>query len=72
MRKRLQYVALFFDAARSTSSEVIDFDEFMSSTSGHSTATMRYFFIDTARKESVQVALLQIHCEDGAILLMPR
>ena len=40
VRKRLQQVALFHDAAHFTSSEVIDFDEFMSSTSGHSTATM--------------------------------
>ena len=42
-RKRLKQVALFFDAAHSTSSEVIDFDEFMRSTSGHSTATMMYW-----------------------------
>ena len=68
MRKRLQQVALFFDAAHSTSSEVIDFDEFMSSTSGHSTPTMMYWMkkttnaiYDTGRKESVQVALLQTH-----------
>ena len=40
VRKRLKQVALFFDAAHSTSSEVIHFDEFMSSTSGHSTATI--------------------------------
>ena len=39
-RKRLQQVALFCDAAHFTSSEGIDFDEFMSSTSGHSTTTM--------------------------------
>ena len=77
MRKRLQQVALFFDAAHSTSSEGIDFDEFTSSTSGHSTATMRYWMkkttnaiSDTGRKESVQVALLQIHSEDGAYLLV--
>ena len=62
MRKRLKRVALFFDAVHSTSSEVIDFDEFMSSTGGHSTATMM------CRKESVQVALLQTHGEDGAYL----
>ena len=62
MRKRLKRVALFLDAAHSTSSEVIDFDEFMSSTGGHSTATMM------CRKESVQVALLQTHGEDGAYL----
>ena len=73
--KRLQQVALFFDAAHSTSSEVIGFHEFMRSTSGHSTATMRYWMkkttnaiCDTGRKESVQVALLQIHGGDGAYL----
>ena len=77
MRKRLQQVALFFDAAHSTSSEAIDFDEFMSSTSGHSTATVTYWMkkttnaiSDTGRKESVQVALLQTHGEDGAYLSM--
>ena len=77
VRKRLQHVALFFDAAHSTSSEVIDFDEFMSSTSGHSTATVRYWMkkttnaiSDTGKKESVQVALLQIHGEDGAFCLL--
>ena len=75
MRKRLQQVALFFDAAHYTSSEVIDFDEFMSSTSGHSTATMMFWMkqttnaiSDNGRKESVQVALLQTHGEDGAHL----
>ena len=77
MRKRLKQVAMFFDAAHSTSSEVIDFDEFMSSTSGHSTATMMYWMkkttnaiSDTGTKETVQVALLQTHGEDGASLLM--
>ena len=77
VRKRLQQVALFFGAAHSTSSEVIDFDEFMSFTSGHSTATMMYWMkkttnaiSDIGRKESVQVALLQTHGEDGAYLLM--
>ena len=77
VRKRLQQVALFFDAAHSTSSEVIDFDEFMSSTSGHSTPTMMYWMkkttnaiYDTGRKESVQVALLQTHGEECAYLLM--
>ena len=66
MIKRLQQVALFCGAAHFTSSEGIDFDEFMSSTSGHSTATMMYWMkkttnamSDTGRKESVQVALLQ-------------
>ena len=75
----IQKVALFFDAAHSTSSEGIDFDEFMSSTSGHSNATMMYWMkkttnaiSDTARKESVQVALLQTHGEDGASLLLLR
>ena len=61
------------------SSEGIDFDEFTSSTSGHSTATMMCWMkkttnamSDTGRKESVQVALLQTHGEDGASLLMLR
>ena len=79
MRKRLQQVALFCDAAHFTSSEEIDFDEFMSSTNGHSTATMMYWMkkttdaiSDTVRKESVQVALLQTHGEDGASLLLIR
>ena len=70
---------VFCDAAYFTSSEVLDFDEFMSSTSGHSTATMMYWMkkttnviSDTGRKESVQVALLQTHGEDGASLLMLR
>ena len=73
MRKRLKQVALFFDAAPSTSSEVVDIDEFMRSTSGQSTATMMFWMktttnaiSDTGRKESVQVALLQAHGEDGA------
>ena len=44
---------LFFDAAHSMSSEVIDFDAAIS---------------DTGRKESVQVALLRTHGEDGAYL----
>ena len=77
VRKRLQHIALFFDAAHFTSSEVIDFDEFMSSTSGHSTATMMYWMkkttnaiSDTGRRESVHVALLQTHGKDGACLLM--
>ena len=77
MRKRLQQIALFFDAAHSTSSEEIDFDEIISSTSGHSTATMMYWMkkttnviSETGRRESVQVALLQTHGEDGAYLLM--
>ena len=79
MRKRLQQVALFCDAAHFTSSEGIDFDEFMSSTSGHSTATMMCWMkkttnaiSDTGRKESVQVALLQTHGEEGASLLILR
>ena len=51
----------------------------MSSTSDRSTATMvcwmkktTHAISDTARKESVQVALLQTHGEDGASLLMLR
>ena len=57
--------------------ELIDFGEFMSSTSGHSTATMMCWMkkttdaiSDTVRKESVQVALLQTHGEDGASVLL--
>ena len=48
----------------------------MSSTSVHSTATMKYWkkktnaISDTGRKELVQVALLQIQGEDGAYLLV--
>ena len=51
----------------------------LSSTRNRSAATMMYWIqkttdaiSDTARKESVQVALLQTHGEDGAILLMLR
>ena len=80
MSKRLQQVSLFCDAAQFASSEVLDFDEFMTSTSGHSTATMMYWnkkkttnaISDTGRKESVRVALLQTHDEDGAYLFMLR
>ena len=75
VRKLLKQVALFRDAAHFMSSEVLDFDEFMSCTSGHSTATMMCWMkkttdaiSDTGRKESVQVALLQIHGGDGAYL----
>ena len=52
---------------------------FMSSTKNRSIATMMCWMkkttdaiSDTARKESVQVALLQTHGEDGASLLMLR
>ena len=64
MSKRLQQVALFFDAAHSTSSEVIDFDEFLSSTN---VIPLTPYVLDeeddeclsdTGTKESVQVALL--------------
>ena len=68
MRKRLQQVALFCDVMN-----------FMSSTSDRPTATMMCWMkkttdaiSDTARKESVQVVLLQTHGEDGASLLMLR
>ena len=51
----------------------------MSSTSDRSTATMMCWMkrtmnaiSDTARKESVQVALLHTHGEDGASLFMLR
>ena len=79
VRKRLQQVDLFFEAAHIMSSEVIDILQFMSSTRGQSTATMMCWMkkttnavTDTARKDSVQVALLQTHGEDGASLLMLR
>ena len=51
---------------------------FLSSTSGHSTAPMMCWMkktnaiSDTGRKESVQVAILQTHGEDGASLLLLR
>ena len=77
--KPLQQVALFCDAAHFTSSEVFDFDELMSSTNGHFTATMMCWkkkttnaISDTGRLESVRVALLQTHGEDGASFLMFR
>ena len=79
MIKPLQQVALFCAAAHFTSSEVFDFDEIMSSTNGHFTATMMCWMkkttnaiSDTGRMESVRVALLQTHNEDGASLLMLR
>ena len=57
------------------SSEVIDNLYFMSSTSVHSTATMRCWMkkttnatFDIDKEELVQVALLQIHGGDGAYL----
>ena len=72
-------VAPFYDAAHFTSSEVLDVNDFMSSTRNRSTATMMCWMkkttdaiSDTARKESVQVAPLQIHGEDDAILLILR
>ena len=75
MSERPKQVSLFFDIAHSMSSEVNDNLEFMSSTSVHSTATMMYWMkkttnaiSDTGRKESVHVALLQIHGGDGAHL----
>ena len=68
-------VSLFFAAAHSMSSEVSGFRWFMSSTSVHSTATMRYWMKRTTnavlgidKEELVQVALLQIHGGDGAYL----
>ena len=79
MRKPLQQVALFCDAAHVASSEVLEFDEFYELHHGHSTATMiccmkktTNAISDTAREESVQVVLLQTHGEDGASLLMLR
>ena len=60
--------------------DVLDFFLiFLSSTRNRSTATKMCWMkmttdaiSDTARKESVQVALLQTQGEDGAILLMLR
>ena len=71
MSERPNQVSLFFEAAHSMSSEVIDILYFMSSTSVHSTATMKkttnaIFGID--KEELVQVALLQSHGGDGAYL----
>ena len=76
MSEHPKQVSLFFEAAHCMSSEVIDFDEFMSSTSAHFTATMRYWMkkttnatFDIDKSELVQVAPLQIHGGDGAYLL---
>ena len=71
MSERPNQVSLFFEAAHSMSSEAIDILYFMSSTSVHSTATMKkttnaIFGID--KEELVQVVLLQIHGGDGAYL----
>ena len=57
----------------------LTFMNFLSSTRNRSTATMLCWMkkttdaiSDTVRKESVQVAVLKTHGEDGAILLMLR
>ena len=74
MSERPKQVSLFFDATDFTSSEVIDILEFMSCTSVHSTATMRYWMKRTNatfgidEKGWVQVVLLQIHGGDGSQL----
>ena len=75
MSERPKQVSLFFVAAHCMSSEVIDNLYFMSSTSVHSTATMKYWMKKTTnatfgvdKGELVQVALLQIHGGDGAYL----
>ena len=75
MSEHPKQVSLFFEAAHCMSSEVIDIDEFMSSTNVHSTATMRYWMKKTTNAtfgidegEMVQVAFLQIHGGDGAYL----
>ena len=74
-----QRVAPFYDAALSRAQRCLTLMNFMSSTRNRSTATMMCWMkkttdaiSDPARKESVQVALLQTHGEDGAILLMLR
>ena len=73
MSEHPKQVSLFFEAAHCMISEVIDNLEFMSSTSVHSTATMRYWVKKTTKatfaidkEELVQVALLQTHGGDGA------
>ena len=75
MSEHPKQVSLFFEAAHCMSSEVIDDLLFMSSTSVHSTATMRYWMKKTTnatfgidKGELAQVALLQIHGGDGAFL----
>ena len=74
MRKRLQQVALFCDAAHFTSSEGIDFDEIyeLHQWSFHWMKKTTNAISDAGSKESVQVALLQTHGEDSASLLMLR
>ena len=80
VRKPLQQVEMFCDAAHERAQRYLTLmKNFMSSSSGHSTATMMCWMkkttnaiSDTGRKESVQVVLLQTHGEDGASLLMLR
>ena len=75
-----QRVAPFYDAALSRAQRRLTFYEFfISSTRNRSTATKMCWMKKTTdaisgivRKESVRVALLQTHGEDGAILLMLR
>ena len=79
-KKSLQQVVLFYDAALSRAQRCLTLMIFMSSTRNRSTAATMMCWMkkttdaisDTARKESVQVALLQTHGEDGAILFMLR
>ena len=75
MSEHPKQVSLFFEAAHCMSSEVSDNLLFMSSTSVHSTATMRYWMKKTTnatfgidKRELFLVALLQIHGGDGAYL----
>ena len=74
MTKRPQQVSLFFDAAHSMSSELIDFLQSKSSASVHPTATIRYWMnktnatIGNDKEELVHVAFLQLCGGDSAHL----
>ena len=74
-----QRVPPSYDAALPRAQKCLTLINFMSSTRNRSTATMMCWMkkttnaiSDTATKKSVQIALLQTHGEDGAILLMLR
>ena len=68
-----------YDAALPRAQRCLTLMNFMSSTRNRSTATMMCWMkkttnaiSDTSKKESVQIALLQTHHEDGAILSILR
>ena len=74
-----QRIARFHDAALSRAQMCMTFMNFVSSTTNRSAVTMMCWMkkttdaiSDVARKDSVQVAVIQTHGEDGAILLMLR